>query len=168
MENRLVLRSFTEPTDVVILGFGYTWFLGYTGSDYPLTDEDQELIKTLENYERGITDDYTLLSVRNGYIETNGYVIVLTLDEHKKLRHLIDHGTDSVYITDFVGDITIGVIDEDTKEYIKLNNPSEDYYILYDLDVPEMNGLDREAKVDIIGTSTSVERVEIIGFEDDY
>lgn len=137
----VLIKNVTERQDIYILGYG-------DGHEYPLTD-DQRLTF-------GITDDYTTLCVTNGKnkdrIETNGWVIVCTLDQIPLVEQSvtsdevysehtgIDYETGKYDPTDaedyaiilynFLGEVRLGEIDDKTgKDYLHRYDILKDSYI---------------------------------------
>ena len=125
-----VLRSFTEPTDIVVLGSGFSWKIGLKEAE-----GHDEFLKSISKFERGITDDYSGIDIDEKWMETHGLVTVLTTEE---LKYLEDNGFLEEYFegmsyNGFIGEILIGVLNDETKEYMQLSHETKDYYILYDL-----------------------------------
>lgn len=161
MKKLEVLRRFEEPTDILVLGAGFGWKIGLNESK----DYEDFLIKTKE-YERGITDDYIGIDIDEKWIETQGYVTVYTLEEIEFLKEkgLFEEYMEGMLYENFVGEITIGVINDETKQYMQLPSEMKDYYILYDLENEEDYDWDRTVKIEAVG---SYSRREDYMFEPD-
>lgn len=158
MKKHKHLRTIETPTDIIVLGAGFTWQIGNG-----LGDEIEYLINQVEPHEMGITDDYTTVDIEDTRLETSGSVIVLTLEEFEKLKNLNDDTIEGMIYKDFVGDVLLGVIRDDTGENLPLYDPERDYYIIYEIDVEDKNDVHRTAKVEVKGTFTSREKIEIEG-----
>jgi hypothetical protein len=160
MKKHKHLRTIETPTDIIVLGTGFTYQLGNG-----IESEVEALINEVEPHEMGITDDYSSVDIEDTCLQTTGSVIVLTLEEFEKLKHLNEDTIEGMIYKDFVGDVILGVVNDDTGEFLPLYDPERDYYILYEVDLTdeEENSIDKAALIKVNGTYSSKELIEIEG-----
>jgi hypothetical protein len=116
----MILKSYKTPTDVFICGIDFT--------------HKQETF--------GITDDYSTIDVQfsdsKKYLDTCGFVFVLTREEIIEIKDAIDEddGQNWVLLKDYVGDIELYFEDEngiypvgdiEGVRYISDNMPGDDW-----------------------------------------
>lgn len=130
-----LFKSFTEPTDLIIIGTAIDGFPSFS-----LTDDYQSLWLRHKN-----TEGYGTC------IETDGYVTLMTLDEFK--RHDFDdedikeNDTDDyfVWVKNFTGNVNVSITEEGTYNDITPEDLDLDDYVMYQ--VPEDKELEDVAIV---------------------
>lgn len=154
MERKLI-RTFTEPTTIVVIGKGFNWM--QYGEEY------KHYFKSVvlnTDHEIGIADDESYVDtiikkgneIKKGYMNTDGYVNVITREDLDKLMYnglFADDYFESIVLVDFIGSVYASVINSDTKERMILND--SDDYILYSLENEDDFDYERDAVIEIEG-----------------
>lgn len=136
-QNTMILRTFDEPTDVIICGIDFT--------HKPETFS--------------LTDDYSMVAVANKdkikFLDTCGFVYVLTREEANDIKDALDEddGQEWILLKDYVGSIGIHFEDDDRnrfeipqdtdlREYLSDIFPGEGWFetvIDIECEIPERN-----------------------------
>lgn len=110
----IILKSFTEPTNLVISGRYY-----------------ENISETFS-----ITDDYhSFLLIQDDmkqYMESTGFVYIFTEYEYEQVKDLeSDDAQDLVHISGFKGDVILKLLDDGTKEEIDISKFDLKDYLMY-------------------------------------
>ncbi len=112
-----LIRNFPTPTNVYIVG-----------SDFK---HEKETFK--------ITDDYSSFRIQSaiekGYMDTDGFVFVLTEGEFDNIKHKItDENQECTIINDFQGDLFLDLVSDETGESFLSGNVDLEDYIMHQMD----------------------------------
>jgi hypothetical protein len=140
MERRLI-RKFDTPTNIVIVGDSFSWILEDNFYRDDFNDATLNAIAAYAKYEVSVSTDGTDIHICSLGADSNigtdlsnvGYCIVLTEEEGKKLYELSEFSdAPRFYIDDFKGEIFIGVMNDDTNEFMELPDNPKTTYLLDD------------------------------------
>lgn len=118
----VILKKFTEPTDIFILGCGSV-------PNHP------EIFST--------TDDYDMIDVKIGdktiYLDIDGYCTILTRSELESVKEQFKESEtfyacescEGVLVKNFVGEIELRTFDENRQDTITDENWNRDEYLHY-------------------------------------
>ena len=139
IEKKLI-RSFSEETDVIVIGNTLTWMLDHPTASENLSESQKEFLSNFK-HEFYITDDYHsfdfIMDDTRYVLEGTGSVSVYSVDEYLSIRDLLvleEFEDEGVYITDFKGEIYAQIRDFDSDEVLTFSESETEDYLMHLVD----------------------------------
>lgn len=142
MERRLI-RKFDTPTNIMILGDCFGWILEDEWYRDGFDDKTLNGISISKRFEVSVSTDGTDIHISSfrtneasditSDLHNTGYCTILTEEEAKRLYDVSEFAdAPRFHIDDFIGEIYIGVMNDDTNEFMELPENPQATYLLDD------------------------------------